>query len=133
MGLHFWTNIKKKFRYNHRDVFGIMCELFFPIVFIIVGILLGKVGLYLVQNLPGVNLSLQKVGSTSLGNSIPLPQNMYYSKTENPLLNTALIASFEDNFNHLNKGNFNLKQFKNYEGSNTNQWLDNLSTFDKDV
>eukprot|EP00341_Mesodinium_pulex_P010010 CAMPEP_0116936946 /NCGR_PEP_ID=MMETSP0467-20121206/31197_1 /TAXON_ID=283647 /ORGANISM="Mesodinium pulex, Strain SPMC105" /LENGTH=186 /DNA_ID=CAMNT_0004618639 /DNA_START=1534 /DNA_END=2094 /DNA_ORIENTATION=+ len=134
--LHFWTNIKKKFRYNRRDVFGIVCEVFFPLLFIILGILLGKLGLSLIKNLPAIHLDFPSVVNESfLGSTFPLPQKLLLRKNsqDNQFLDNDLAQSFEDKFNNLAPKHLSFDDVTETSGSSANQWLNNISTFDYDI
>lgn len=38
--MHFWAIIMKRVRYFKRDIKGLMCEIFLPILIVVVGLLL---------------------------------------------------------------------------------------------
>jgi len=132
--LHFWTNVKKKFRYNRRDLFGIACELLFPVFFIIVGILLAKLGLSLISNSPVIQLNFAEVGDvSSFQTKLPTPQQIHYMKSSlnnNPYMNLELMSQFENQLNNISKGNLTLIDPQSNNGSSVSQWFSNLSSFD---
>jgi len=49
---HFVANFLKRYRYNKRDLFGICCEIVFPLVIIIVGLVLSKIGQSRIASFP---------------------------------------------------------------------------------
>jgi hypothetical protein len=48
----FKANMKKRFRYSTRDLFAISCDLIFPVLFLILGLVFVKIGISNIENIP---------------------------------------------------------------------------------